>query len=743
MRRTPAVVAAALVVLGVLATTVRLDTPSDGSTVRLGWHAQGVTVEVPDPSGGPWLATGDLVTGVAGRPLSEAPGTIEPPREGRVVPYDVIRDGSRTVAVRIGRSDPSPLLLQGWGNLVFVLALAALAVALRLRRPEEPATAPLLVFASGLLGSTITVAAGLPALTLATGGPYLWLFHLNAIVAYSISWGGLLAFVIVFTARRPLSRRTRRAARLAYGGPPAAMALWSAFATLLAPHPVAWLGLVHTGQTAVVALSLVIGMTWGYLTFRGNPDPAMRARMRWMLGGGVVSSLLAISGWHLPELVAGAQALPWGAMGLSGLPFVAGIGIALRRHRLFDIERLANRSLVYSVVVACLVAGYAAMVTLLVSGLRLSQTAAAGLAAAGAALALAPLRGLAQSTVNRMMYGDRHDPAGALARLGTRLQAVLLPGDVLPAIVETVARSLRVPYAAIDLADGSGTLRQAAQHGVPAGQVHDEPLRHHGELIGRLRVSARGHDDPLEPIDVRLIGSLAQQVGTAVQAVRLHEDLVRSRAEVVASREAERRRLRRDLHDGLGPTLAAIGLKSGLARRAVPAQSPARRLLDEVCAEASASIDDVRRLVEALRPPALDELGVVGAVRARAQALAVELDVEVTGPEPMPALPAAVEAAAYGIAVEAVTNAVRHSGGTRCEVRITLVGGDLEVLVTDDGHGLRPRRTPGVGLHSMRERAAEVAGTWSMASAPGGGTAVRALLPARQEGHDDQPDPRR
>ena len=138
-------------------------------------------------------------------------------------------------------------------------------------------------------------------------------------------------------------------------------------------------------------------------------------------------------------------------------------------------------------------------------------------------------------------------------------------------------------------------------------------------------MSDRGPDDPLDAADLTLLGSLAGEIGPAVQAVRLHQDLLRSRAEVVALREDERRRLRRDLHDGLGPALAAIGLKAGLARREVPAASPAHELLGEIDTEVKASLGGIRRLVEGLRPPALDELGLLGALRSRASTLAGEL----------------------------------------------------------------------------------------------------------------------
>ena len=744
-RWTPAAVAVALVVLGILATAVRLDAPSDGSIIDLtwaSWRFDGVIVDVPGVPAGAGLHSGDLVTAIAGHRLADGLGGVARPALGTAVRYDVTRDTATSVEVTVGRPDPYPLLNRGWGNLVFVLSLAGLAVALYLRRPEEPATAPLLVFAAGLLGSTLTVVAGLPALELATAGPQMWLFHLNAIGAYSVAWGAALAFSLTVTARRPGLRRGRHVLATAYAAPLTIMVIWSAVAALLAPDSIRWLGLVHSGQTAVVAATLVTGIIAGVVGYRRDRDPLMRSRLRWLAGGGTLSSLLGVVGWQLPELITGRHPLPWSALGLSVLPFVGGIAVALRRHRLFDIERLANRSLVYAATVAVLVAGYAATVALLVSGLRLSDTVAAALAAAGAALVLAPLRNASQNAVNRVMYGDRQDPVAALARLGARLHAVMLPADVLPAVVETVARSLRVPYAGIELVDGAGGFRVAVEHGVAVGAVHIEPLLHHGVTVGRLRMSARGRDDPLDAIDLTLIRSLAQQVGPAVQAVRLHDDLVRSRAEVIALREDERRRLRRDLHDGLGPTLAAIRLKADLAARDVLADSVAYGLLGEISAEAKASLTDVRRLVEALRPPALDELGLVAAVRSRAATLAGEMSIEVTGPATA-TLPAAVETAAYRIAVEAITNAVRHSGGRHCTVMITPSDRSVEVTVRDDGRGLDATGTPGVGIRSMRERAAEVGGVWSIRSLPEGGTVVHAWLPKGFGGPDDPADTRR
>ena len=731
-RRAPAVLAAGMVLIGVLAVAVRFDAASDGTVVS-SWRTDGVVVQALTGGAGTPLLTGDVVTSVAGRRLADGLGGLARPVAGQKLAYEVVREGTHALIVPVGRADPYPLLSAGWGNLLFVFALAGLAIALYLRRPDEPATTPLLIAAAGLLGSTLAFVAGLPALALATGGPVLWLYNLSVIGVYVIAWGGSLAFALRVSGADGWFRRGGTALAVAYGAPPGLMLVWMAVAAAIVPNGLRWFDLVYAFTTLLVAATLVVVGALGILAYRRGRDPLSRSRLRWIAGGSVVAGVLGLAGWHLPELILGHQLLPSGTIGLSGLPFVAGLAIALRRHRLFDIERLANRSLVYVTLVAVLVAGYAALVAALVSGLQLSGSVAAAIAAAAAALALAPLRNAAQRIVNRLMYGNRDDPAGVLADLGERMQAVLLPDDVLPVVVQTVADSLRLPYVAIDLADPAGEFRVAAAHGAPRGTVHTETLMHLGVAVGRLRVSDRGRDDPLEAADLQLVRSLAREVGTAVQAVRLHTDLLRSRAEVVALREDERRRLRRDLHDGLGPALAAIGLKAGLAAREVPAESTAHGLLGEIDTEVKASLGDIRRLVEALRPPALDELGLLGAVRSRATALAGDLTIDVTGDEPTGPLPAAVETAAYRIVVEAITNAVRHSGGTRCTVSISVSGRALELSVGDDGRGLSPDRSAGVGLRPMQERAAEVGGTLSVDSTTDG-TVVSARLPLGLEG---------
>jgi signal transduction histidine kinase len=589
----------------------------------------------------------------------------------------------------------------------------------------------LLVGAAGLFGSTVVVVAGLPTLALATGGPLLWLFHLSTFGAYAVGWGGIVAMALLLVPKHPWLRRKPRAVlTLAYAGPVGVLILWAVVVMIAATGTLDRLALLYVGLSAVIIITEVIGVVAGLLVaYRSSRDQAMRARLRWLAISGAIAIGLGLVGWLLPELITGKPLLPSGALGLAGLPFVIGLAVALRRHQLFDIERLVNRSVVYGLVIAILVGSYVVLVALLTTVLRISDTVAAAMVAVVVALALAPLRGAAQRTVNRLMYGNRDDPARVLHDLGTRLQSVLLPADVLPAAVDVIAESLRVPFVALDLADGTGDFRSAAEHGKPASEVHSASLVLHGETVGRLRVSGRGRDDPLEETDLALIESLAQQIGPAVQAVRLHEDLVRSRAAVVASREDERLRLRRDLHDGLGPSLAAIRLKTGLAARDVAEGTPTRTLLDEIGTEVASSIADVRRVVDALRPPALDELGLVGAVRARASSLAGDMHFDVVGPPDRQRLPAAVETAAYRIAAEAMTNAVRHSHGRHCVVSIEIDSEEVRVGVRDDGLGLDPATGADVGLRSMHDRAVEVGGQCRVWSPDGGGTQVSATLP--------------
>jgi signal transduction histidine kinase len=332
------------------------------------------------------------------------------------------------------------------------------------------------------------------------------------------------------------------------------------------------------------------------------------------------------------------------------------------------------------------------------------------------------------------MYGERDEPYQALSRLGNRLEATFAPGEVLATIVETVAQALKLPYVAIALADPD-EFKIVAEYGRRVDQPLVLPMNYQAEMIGQLICGPRGPSEPFNAAEQQLLEDMAHQAGVAVHAVRLTADLQRSRERLVTAREEERRRLRRDLHDGLGPELASLSLKLEAARNLIDRDpNAADSLLAELKTQVQEAIADIRRLVYDLRPPALDELGLIPAVRETAAShnMAGGLRVEVEGPDAMPPLPAAVEVAAYRIAQEALHNVTRHARADSCVVRFTLKDA-LELEVLDNGIGLPDALRAGVGLTSMKERASELGGSFKFEPVAEGGARVYARLPLASE----------
>jgi signal transduction histidine kinase len=396
--------------------------------------------------------------------------------------------------------------------------------------------------------------------------------------------------------------------------------------------------------------------------------------------------------------------VPWGlfelgpVLQLLAIALVpAAIAIAVLRHQLLDIRLVLARALVY------------ALLSAVVLGVCAGLVAAAGGAVGGAglggsvlvtlviAVAFDPVRRRLQRLADRALYGDRSDPVRALARMREPLAGT---GDLLAA----VCRALRLPAAAV-VRDGVQTDRHGS-----ANRYESVPLVYRGEPVGDLVVGVRPGQGGLDRADRAALEVLAAPLAVAVHATALSQAVQRSREQIVEAREEERRRLRRDLHDGLGPALTGISFQADAAGNLIDSDpAAAARLLTSLRAAATEAIDDVRRIVYALRPPALDELGLVEAVHRYAAQLGPR--VVVRTPAELPELSAAAEAAGYRIAVEALTNAVRHGDG-RVELRIDGVDGVLEVQVDDVTETVTDRPwVPGVGMTSMRERAAELGGT--------------------------------
>jgi signal transduction histidine kinase len=476
--------------------------------------------------------------------------------------------------------------------------------------------------------------------------------------------------------------------------------------------------------------------------YRKVSSPEQRQQTKWFVFGLTVAVLLemvvrllplfdpsVVEPGSLDTFVLGT----FSAFGFLLIPLT--IGFAILRYRLWDIDIIINRALVYGALTASVVGLYVLVVGYLGALLRTEGGGNLGisLVATGlVAVLFQPWRALLQRGANRLLYGQRDEPYAVITRLSQRLESTLALDAVLPTIVETVAQALKLPYAAI-LWKQEDTLALAASYGRPGAEPMSLPLVYQSETIGQLRLGPRARGEAFSPADMRLLDELARHAGLATHAVRLATDLQKARERLVLAREEERRRLRRDLHDGIGPTLASLAQRIDTAGHLVPRDPEAAvALLIDLNTQVKATIADIRRVVYALRPPVLDELGLVSAIREHALRLEEVSGalIAVEAATDLPPLPAAVEVAAYRIVLEALTNVERHAQARHCLVRIALADErGLLLLIVDDGCGLPSDFEAGVGITSMRERAAELGGSGTITAEPGGGTRVQIRLP--------------
>jgi signal transduction histidine kinase len=494
-----------------------------------------------------------------------------------------------------------------------------------------------------------------------------------------------------------------------------------------------WAGLLPAAL-GIVAVSLVVPFAVVVRRYRkgGAED---RRRMRWLVWAGLVALVVMLSSAWLPDA--------WTSAGLVAAVTVTGtaVGIGVVRPGLVDIDTLLGGTVVYVLLGAALLLADLAVLagTGVLLGEQVGERQAALLALALVAAVYLPLRDVLWRAVRRVVVGGREDPYRVVSSLAEELERSEGAQAELEAVARAVAHAFRAPYVRVEVDQPDGT-RLLAATGTEPSQTRVLPVGYRGEEIGRLVLPARGAaGERLSRRDQRLLTDLVRQTAAAARAAHLAAQLQRSREQLVVAREEERRRLRRDLHDGLGPALGAVVLRVGTARNlaAAGALDDADALLREVATDVSTALTDVRRLVHDLRPPALDDVGLLAAVEQQAGRLtgggAPEVRVRAEGD--LASLPAAVEVAAYRIASEALHNVVRHAGATRCELLLARLRGGagqpdrLEMTVSDDGSGIAADAAAGVGLQSLRERAAELGGTCQVTCPATGGTVVRAVLP--------------
>jgi signal transduction histidine kinase len=478
------------------------------------------------------------------------------------------------------------------------------------------------------------------------------------------------------------------------------------------------LGTVYSGRGSFAgSMSLALGMTviahvwWRF----ENSDEDDRLAILWtvlaLVSAGVIFG-------HSAFLVPTEVAIVVGSVAFSFVGPAMVIGV--RRPRILDVRGLCVQVLVlYLVFVVFLALFIGTVAALDVFGEPAPSTGVLAVIGAGAATTFHPLRVMLRGVVDEILFGDRPDPLDAAARVVDRI------GDDPVLALRAIREALVLPYAS--LTDGD---QELASSGTAVTNVRRLALQLGDDEVGEIVVGLRPGDLNLSAGDEHVLRIVAPLLAQTLRARALAADLQSSRGQAIAAIEEERRRLRRDLHDGLGPTLSGIAFTADAARNTLRREpDSADELLRGLRAEAVTAVGEIRRLVYDMRPPALDELGLVPALRQRAGTVRTPdgraMRVAVQAPETIPDLSAAVETAAYRIVLEALSNAARHSGADTADLVIAVRGESLALSVRDAGRNGHAW-TPGVGISSMRERAAEVGGTLTIT-----GSRVEALLPLR------------
>jgi two-component system NarL family sensor kinase len=638
-----------------------------------------------------------------------------------------------TVAVALGWQ---PAVGDWWLNLPLATAYPLAGAIILTSRPGHPI---------GRLMTGVGLAAGLAIAThqYATQGIVLdpGSLPFATVAAWVGSWMWALAAMpamtilpLLFPDGRLLSRRWRpvlitavAAVAFAVVGFGLAPGRLTDFPSVHNPVGIRGLGPV-TGLLQGAFFPLILIATAGAvasLVVRSrHGDPRTRQPLRLVIVSMVVFVALVVFVSVLPLPLALSATVQVGA----ALLVPAAIVIGVLQRGLFDIRVVVKPSLVYAALTVSVLGLYVTVVQLVgrLGGHPVGLVVATGVVA----VAFEPLHRRLHRGVDRLLHGDRADPSAAAARLAGHLSASTSPGALLAAAAVGVGEALQVPGVRVIAVDGERVVGRT-EWGVFPTDVERIPIRFYEGVVGHLEVAQREPHAMLGCADRRVLSRLLPHVGTAMHIVVLTADLNAAREQAVLAREEERRRIRRDLHDGLGPVLAGLGLGlEGVADLVTNKPDHARDLLAELAEAVHGTIDDVRRLVYELRPPSLDDLGLLGALREHANSIARRpgaVAVTVDAPNELPALPAAVEVAIFRIAMEALTNVERHAHASSCTIRLRVDDG-IEITVEDDGVGINGRGS-GVGLSSMQERVRELNGLWSLETRQPTGTRLRAQLP--------------
>lgn len=642
------------------------------------------------------------------------------------------------VVVAVGSLALEPFVISGapdqWSDGIVSVRYVFIAALTLLVGARVVSHMPRLRYGWLLLATGFTAALS-AALSLAAAVPGPWVIQWGRQWVWFLSYALFTLTALLFPDGLPPSARWRLPLRVLYVGLGVGLiglAVWSSGDEEPVGSGDVW-GIAALCGLVALFISAVLGPVAIAVRAR-RAAPALKTPLRW----GAISAVLVLLGMVLEVLPAfGFPRVGWTAV-TAALVFPAATALMIARYGLYDIDRIVHRSMLYGALV--LAAGGVYAVALPTTGWlintmwkpdgpdplaqsEVAAQAAAIVAAAAAVLAVLLLRSWLYEFLERRLYGYAARPYELLSSLASGVGTALTPGEMLGAVVDGVADGLRVPYAAVFLAP-----RESPEQAVGDRRpwpVTSLDLVHRGDTIGQLVVQQRAPDEPWTRRERKLLAALAAQVAAPAAAVRLIRDLQQARERLVTAREEEKRRLRKDLHDGVGPVLSGVRMQL----RALAGTSAAEPGLSGIEEDLALASDELRRAIDGLRPPGLDR-GLVpalrGVVERHVQAGDAEIALDI--PETLD-LPAAVEVALYRILDEALTNCVRHAAASSVQVAVQRRTDAVELTVTDDGRGFAGPRDDGVGTESMRQRCEEIGGRFTIAAAAPTGTVVAATLP--------------
>jgi two-component system NarL family sensor kinase len=714
------------IVLGLAAPAVwvgaiRVAEPSDGTFLPPSPGQSIVRIDQVYAAGSE-LKPGDRVLAIQGRRIEDYLTGQAPrlaPNVGDILTYAIERNGRpQEVSVKISAYPFFGALKRAWTLLLVVASVLILFAGVFVVRRDDPATLPMLLVGLSLPWIIPEYPLGPQVLDIVRQGGLVG--YIGADLAACVFWGAMchVALTFPYPLYGPRSRRWLIPA--GYSLPFVLYGVGLLWRLPSANGLIARLfALILISSIAAVVVPVLLG-TRIIVSFIRTKDQQTRKSLRAVL----ISVVAFFAGYSLlgqiPGAVRGAPLVSyqWLILGALGIPVT--MTAAILRYNLFDIQLVMTRSLIVGGLTALVGAVYAAAV-LAVPRLQLKPIPTLGAMLIGSAAAAGALlvRGRLTRWVTSVVYGNRNNPRVVVDRLA-QLDTATAADELVPEVVYALTEVLRIPYARLELRGPDGEIELEAQVGARSGPSIVVPIGSDFEVLGELELDAGRGREPFGPADRRLLIDISRHLTDACRTVLLARYLQRSRQRIIIAREEERRRLRRDLHDGVGPSLAAMAMQLEMARTNLGSR-PAlvKGSVERAASTIKSLIEDVNGIVDELRPSALDHFSLAGAIESGVAGLVSAdgkgLDVPVRCVGDLTALPPVVEVTVLRIAIEAVHNAIRYSGGSRCEVELRRDDTLLLLTVTDDGGGLSTEvRGTGVGLASMRERAAEVGGVCSI-----------------------------